>query len=118
MELTFTDERLARLVNRHDALLAWAGDEALALEQLLAELDSVERLGEVEEFPHVKLLRAPAGRVGAHGADDTGVLLKPESSPYRDAEVATVLAVAVADDEFNPEGAAWPHAIATSRITQ
>src|SRR5947209_7255740 len=75
LELTFTNERLARLCNRHAELVAWIGDEALALEQLLAELDSVDKLGEVEEFPHVILRRATAGRVGAHGADEAGVLL-------------------------------------------
>jgi hypothetical protein len=120
LELTFTNEQLARLLSRRDELAAWAGDDAAALEQLLAELDSVDRLGEVEEFPHVRLLPVPAGRVGAHGADEAGVLLRPKptkSKAYRDAESATVIAVAVADEQFNPEGASWPLA-SMSRITQ
>jgi hypothetical protein len=121
LELTFTNEQLARLCCRQADLAAWAGDDAPALEQLLAELDSVDKLGEVEEFPHVRLLGAPAGRVGVEGADEAGVLLKPEltrSRAYRDAEAATVLAVAAGDEDFNPEGASWPLAFAMSRTTQ
>jgi hypothetical protein len=121
LELTFTNARLARLCGRQAELAAWAGEDAPALEQLLAELDSVDKLGEVEEFPHVHLLRAPVGRVGAHGAYDAGVLLNPEptrSRSYRDADAATVVAVAVGDEDFNPEGASWPRAFAMSRTTR
>ncbi len=121
MELTFTNERLAQLCSRRAELAAWAGDVAPAIEQLLAELDSVDKLGDVEEFPHVVLLPATAGRVGAQSADDAGVLLKPElsaSKAYRDAESATVVAVAAGDEDFNPEGASWPRAFALSRTTQ
>ncbi len=121
MDLTFTNEELARLCNHHAKLSSWAGDGAPAIEQLLAELDSVERLGEVEQFPHVLLHTAPSGRVGAEGADDAGVLLKPDQTDpraYRDAEAATIVAVAFGDEDFNPEGASWPQAFAMSRITQ
>lgn len=121
MELTFINERLAVLCSRHAKLVAWAGDDADALEQLLAELDSVEKLGEVEEFPHIRLRGPRDGRVGVEGADETGVLLQPEPSrsrAYRDAEAATVVAVAVATQDYNPEGASWPLAFATSRTTQ
>ena len=121
MDLRFTCEQLARLCSHHAELSSWAGDGAPAIEQLLAELDSVGRLGEVEEFPHVLLRPAPAGRVGAHGADDAGVLLKPDltaTKAYRDAEAATIVAVACGDEDFNPEGASWPRAFAMSRITR
>ena len=121
MDLRFTNEQLARLCNHHAELSSWAGDGALAIEQLLAELDSVERLGQVEEFPHVLLRTAPSGRVGAQGADEASVLLKPDlmdPKAYRDAEVATIVAVACGDEDFNPEGASWPRAFAMSRITQ
>jgi hypothetical protein len=121
LELTFTNEQLARLCNRRADLAAWAGDGGPALEQLLAELDSVDKLGEVEEFPHVHLLPAPAGRVGADGAEEARVLLKPKlTSPntYRDAQAATVVAVAAGVEDFNPEGASWPRAFAMSRTTQ
>jgi hypothetical protein len=121
LELTFTNAQLARLCGHQAELAAWAGEDAPALERLLAELDSVDKLGEVEEFPHVHLLRAPASRVGAHGADDAGVLLNPEptrTKSYRDAEAATVVAVAAGDEDFNPEGASWPRAFAMSRTTR
>jgi hypothetical protein len=121
LDLRFTSEQLARLCNHHAELSSWAGEGAPAIEQLLAELDSVERLGEVEEFPHVLLRAAPAGRVGAQGADEAGVLLKPDLADpkaYRDAEAATIVAVACGAEDFNPEGASWPRAFAMSRTTQ
>jgi hypothetical protein len=121
MDLMFRNRHLARLCNEEDQLVAWAGGDAFALQQLLNEIDCADRLGRVEELPHVSLLRAPAGRVAAHGADDAGVLLDPElgrSRAFRDAEAATVLAVAIRDEHFNPEGAAWPRAFALSRTTR
>jgi hypothetical protein len=121
LDLRFTNDQLARLCSHHAELATWAGDNAPAIEQLLAELDSVESLGEVEEFPHVLLHATPSGRVGAQGADDAGVLLDPDlthPNAYRDAEAATILAVACGDEDFNPEGASWPQAFAMSRITQ
>lgn len=121
MDLTFTNEELARLCNRQAELAAWAGDDAFALEQLLNELDCADTLGRVEELPYVQLLRAPQGLVGAHGADEAGVLLKPvptKSKAFRDANAAVIVAVAVGDEDFNPEGAAWPRAFATTRTTQ
>jgi len=86
----------------------------------LNELDSVDRLGLLEGFPHVVLLPAPAGRVAARGAEETGVLLEPDGVPkarFREAEAAIVVAISSGDRDFNPEGAAWPRAFATSRTT-
>ena len=121
MELTFTNEPLARLCNGQAELTAWAGDDAASLEQLLNELDCADTLGRFEELPHVLLARAPQGRVGAHSTNDAGVLLKPEltsSRAFREAEAALIVAVAVGEEHFNPEGAAWPQAFATSRTTK
>ncbi len=121
MELIFWNRRLARLCNGEAELTAWAGSGAEGVEQLLNELDSVDRLGLVESLPHVVLLPAPAGRVGAQGAEDAGVLLEPDGVPkarFRDAEAAVVIAISSGDKDFNPEGAAWPRAFATSRTTR
>ena len=122
MDLTFLNEELKQLCCRQDELVAWAGDEASALEQLLNELDCADTLGRIEELPYVTLLGAPQGRVGARGADEAGVLLEPDrankSKAFRDSEAAVIVAVAVRDEHFNPEGAAWPRAFATSQTTQ
>ena len=59
--------------------------------------------------------------MAVHGADEAAVLLTPELTKTReprDAEAAVIVAVAVRHEEFNPEGAAWPRAFATSQITQ
>ena len=116
MDLTFVNEELAGLCNQQDRLSVWAGLEASALEQLLNELDCADRLGRLEELPHILLRRASQGRVGAHGDETARVLLKPEADAksYRDAEAAIVVAVAVGAEELNPEGAAWPRAFAMS----
>jgi hypothetical protein len=116
--MTFTNRSLARLCNEEAELVAFAGPDAEALEQLLFEIEASAILGHVEDLPYVRLRRVPAGRVAAQGADDAGVLLEPATKPYRTAKAATVVAVAVGDHEFNPEGAAWPRASATSRITR
>lgn len=118
MELTFTNRRLARLCNADAELAAFAGPYAEALEQLFFEVEAAQVLGHVEDLPYVRVLRMPAGRFAAHGADEAGILLEPATKPYRTAEAATVLAVAVGDQQFNPEGAAWPRASAMSRITR
>jgi hypothetical protein len=120
VDLKFTNEELARLCSRRDELTAWVGPDAAALEQLLNEIDCADTLGRLEALPHVLLQRAPRGRVGAHGDDDAGVLLKPEADPdsYREAESAIVVAVAVGLENFNPEGATWPRAFATSQTMQ
>jgi hypothetical protein len=114
--MTFTDRDLADLCNGEAELIAFAGSGADALEQLLFEIEAAAILGHVEDLPYVQLRRVPAGRVAAHGADEAGVLLLPATKPYRTAKAATVVAVAVGDHEYNPEGAAWPRASATSRI--
>ena len=116
MELTFTNRSLAQLCNEEAELLAFAGSEAEALEQLLFEIEAADVLASVEELPYIRLLRVPVGRVAAHGADDAGVLLEPLTKPYRTAKAATVVAVAIGDQQFNPEGAAWPRASAMSQI--
>jgi hypothetical protein len=121
VQLTFVNDVLARLCNQHEVLAAWAGDDVAAVEQLLNELDCADTLGRVEEFPHVTLVRAAKGRVGANGADEARVLLQPEmakSKTFRDAEAAVVIAVAAGEEHFNPEGAAWPQAFAMSRTTR
>jgi hypothetical protein len=120
VDLKFTNEELAHLCNDHDHLTAWVGADAAALEQLLNEIDRADTLGRLEELPHVLLMRAPRGRVGAHGDDEAGVLLKPESdaASYREAESAIVVAVAIGAENFNPEGATWPRAFATSQTTR
>lgn len=118
MELTFTDHGLALLCNDEAELMAFAGPDGEALGQLLFEIEAAAVLGHVEDLPYIELQRAPAGRVSAAGADDAGILLEPATKPYRTAEAATVIAVAVGDYEFNPEGAAWPRASATSQITR
>jgi hypothetical protein len=120
VDLKFTNEELARLCNHRDELAAWVGPDAAALEQLLNEIDCADTLGRLEELPHVLLRRAPRGRVGAQGDDEAGVLLKPEANPaaYREAESAIVVAVAVGAENFNPEGASWPRAFATSQTTR
>lgn len=121
MELTFTNDELARLCNQHALLAAWAGDDAAAVEQLLNELDCADTLGRIEELPHVTLVRATQGRVGANGADEAKVLLRPDVAKiksFRHADAAVVVAVAVGTENFNPEGAAWPQAFAMSRTTQ
>jgi hypothetical protein len=118
MELTFTNADLARLCNTRRELADWAGADASTLEQLLNELNCARSLGRVEDFPYVRLLVAPKGRIGAHGADDAGVLLTPKlpaSRSFRDAEAAVIVAVASGEEDFNPEGAAWPRAFATSQ---
>jgi hypothetical protein len=119
VELKFTNEELARLCNHHDELAAWVGDDAGALEQLLNEVDCADTLGRLAELPHVLLRRAPRGRVGAQNDDEAGVLLKPEAdtASYREAESAIVVAVTVGAENFNPEGATWPRAFATSQTT-
>ncbi len=121
MRLGFCDAYLARLCNREAELIAWVGDEAAALQQLLNELDSADTLGQVEKLPHVLLVPAPAGRVATRGADEAGILLKPETArtkSFRDAKAGLVIAVAVGVEEVNPEGAAWPRASGMSRTTQ
>jgi hypothetical protein len=121
VELTFINQELKQLCSGQDDLHACFGDDAAALEQLLYELDCADTLGRIEELPHVLLRRAPQGRVGAHGADEAGVLLKPEptkSKAFRDADGAIIVAVAVGHEHFNPEGAAWPRASATSPTMQ
>lgn len=116
MRLTFTDSDVARLCNEEARLLAFASGDRGALRQLLNELDCADTLGRLEELPHVLLLRATAGRVATYGADDAGVLLQPDKvKPYRAAEAAVVIAVAVGEEQCNPEGAEWPRASATSR---
>ena len=103
MDLSFRNAELARLCNKHAALVAWLGDEAAAIEQLLNELDCADCLGQVEELPHVLLRRAPQGRVGVHGDHEAGVLLSPQltkSKPFRDAEAAVIVAVSVSDEDF------------------
>jgi hypothetical protein len=118
VELTFTNRDLARLCNKEAELVAFAGADAEALEQLLFEIEAARLLGHVEDLTYVRVLRAPAGRIAAHGADDAGVLLEPATKPYRTAKAATIVAVAVGDQQCNPEGAAWPRASAMSRITR
>jgi hypothetical protein len=121
LELTFTNDELARLCNQHALLAAWAGGDATAVEQLLQELDAADTLGRIEELPHVTLLRATQGRVGANGADEARVLLLPDvakNKTFRHADAAVVLAVAIGAENFNPEGAAWPQAFAMSRTSQ
>jgi hypothetical protein len=120
VDLKFRNEDLARLCNHHEQLAAWAGTDAAALEQLLNEIDCAETLGRLEELPHVLVRPAPRGRVGAHGDDDAGVLLKPEgdAASYREAETAIVVAVSVGAENFNPEGATWPRVFATSPTTK
>ena len=118
MDLSFTNPELARLCNRHTALSAWVGDDATAIQQLLNELDCADCLGRIDELPHVQLRRAPRGRITAEGADEAGVLLAPllkQAQSFRDAEAAVILAVAVREEEFNPEGAPWPRLSAISR---
>jgi hypothetical protein len=119
VELTFTNENLARLCNDHDELTAWVGADAAALEQLLHEIDRADTLRRLEELPHVLMRRAPSGRVAAQGDDEAGVLLKPEglAASYREAESAIVVAVAVGAEQYNPEGARWPRAFATTQTT-
>jgi hypothetical protein len=118
VELTFPDRGLALLCSDEAQLMAFAGPDSEALEQLLFEIEAAAILGHVEDLPYIELRRAPAGRISAAGADDAGILLEPATKPYRTAEAATVIAVAVGDHEFNPEGAAWPRASATSQITR
>lgn len=121
MDLSFRNTELARLCNKHAALVARLGDEAAAIEQLLYELDCAECLGQVEELPHVLLQRAPQGRIGVHGDYEAGVLLSPQlskSKSFRDAEAAVIVAVSVGEEDFNPEGATWPRLSATSRTTR
>jgi hypothetical protein len=118
VELKFTNRKLARLCNEEAELLAFAGGEAEALEQLLFEIEAARVLGNVEDLPYIRLTRVPVGRVAAYGADDAGVLLEPATKPYRAAKAATVVAVRVGDQQFNPEGAAWPRASAMSRTTR
>jgi hypothetical protein len=120
LDLTFINQELARLCNHQDRLAAWASLEARPLEQLLNELDCADRLGQLEELPHVLLLRAAQRRVGAHGDGSARVLLEPEPDvkSYRNAEAAIVVAVAVGVEELNPEGAAWPRAFAMSPTTR
>lgn len=119
MDLTFTNDDLARLCNRQVELLAFAGSGAGALQQLLYELRCADTLGMAAELPHLVLRRAPEHRVAISGADDADVLLEVESGKrYRDAEQAIVVAVSVCEEIFNPEGAQWPRASATSRTMQ
>ena len=121
MDLTFTNRELADLCNSEAELVAWAGDDAVALQQLLNELDCADTLGLFEELPHVLLVKASAGLIASHDADEAGVLLEPEvpkSKTFRAAEAAVIIAVAVGAEEFNPEGATWPRASATSRTTR
>lgn len=113
----FRNDALAGLCNHHAQLVRWAGLDAVALEQLLNEIDCAECLGQVEELPHVVLRRAAQGRVGAYGDESASVLLEPRPrvASYRTAEAAVVVAIAVGAEEVNPEGAAWPRAFATSQ---
>lgn len=116
MDLLFTDADLARLCNHQAELLAFAGSGAAALQQLLHELRCADTLGMAAELPHIALRRAPEHRVAVAGADDTDVLLEGETGRlYRSAERAIIVAVSVREEIFNPEGAEWPRASATSR---
>jgi hypothetical protein len=115
LDLTFRSKELAGLCSHHERLVRWAELDAVALEQLLNEIDCAECLGQFEELPHATLRRAAEGRVGAYGDGNASVLLEPEPvRSYRDAEAAIVIAIAVGPEELNPEGAAWPRAFATS----
>jgi hypothetical protein len=120
LDLTFANEELATVCNQRNRLASWAGSEACALEQLLNEIECADRLGMLEELPHVLLRRAAQGRIGAHGDEMACVLLRPDAQieSYRDAEAAIVVAVAVGAEELNPEGAAWPRAFAMSPTTR
>jgi hypothetical protein len=116
VDLTFTNADLAHLCNREAELLAFAGSGAAALQQLLHELRCADTLGMAAELPHVVLQRAPEHRVAVSGADDADVLLESETGRlYRSAERAIIVAVSVCEEIFNPEGAEWPRASATSR---
>lgn len=116
MDLTFTNADLARLCNRQAELLAFAGSGAGALQLLLHELHCADTLGMAAELPHISLRRAPEQRVAVKGADDADMLLEGETGKlYRSAERAIIVAVSVCEEIFNPEGAEWPRASATSR---
>lgn len=124
MNLTFVDRELARLCNRRARLEAWAGQKAVVLTRLLNELDCADNLRLLKRLPHLDVAAADGGRAAIWDVQEAYVLLEPddvvddrEELPWS-AEAALVLAVAVGDEECNPEGERWPSACGLSPITR
>jgi hypothetical protein len=122
LHLTFVNLELGRLCNRDAAMKAWAGKGASVLQRLLNEVRCADTLGLLEYLPHLELAASAKGRIAVWDAENACVLLNPDSNDddelCRAAEAAVVLAVAVGDEDFNPEGERWPRASALSQTTR
>jgi hypothetical protein len=58
VDIRFRSRELQHLCNRHAALKSqWGGPAASAIAQTLHELDALERLGDLETLPYIRLQR-------------------------------------------------------------
>lgn len=78
MEVRFDTPALCRTCNRHAAMVKrWGDGPATAVGQHLQELDAVENLADLAQFPHLRLTREGAdGRAWLDGAEGVRVRIR------------------------------------------
>ena len=107
MDLRFQTVELQALCNRRGAMAArWGPDVAAAVGQRLQELEAVDTLGDLDLFPHLRLVPVEAGRaVAVDDADGNRILLSVEPPGHRSdgtvlwrqSRAAVIVEVVVAD---------------------
>lgn len=107
VNLRFRSRELRRLCNQRTALTKrWGAERAAALTQRLQELDAVERLGDMELLPYIRVRSDDAkGEVIVHASDGVRIRLAIASrrhdsdgeAPWKDSTEAVIVDVEVAD---------------------
>jgi hypothetical protein len=107
MDLEFTSADLRHVCSRRRAMIErWGPAHTDLIAQRLQELDAVERLGDLELLPYLRLAPGRGGRVvTVHGTDGVRIRVRPEvrqqSSPaskaWRQSTVVVVLDVDLTD---------------------
>lgn len=102
MDLRFRRIELQRLCNRKAAMVAaWGTVDADQVAQRLQELDAVDRLGDLESLPYIRLSQVNGTSVIVVDGGDVQIELVPDGSHvneggWRESTAAVIVDVVVA----------------------
>ena len=107
MNLVFQTVELQALCNRRGVMAArWGEEVAAVVAQRLQELEAADTLGDLDLFPHLRLVPSEDGRaVAVDDGDGNRILLSvepPRHSPdgivlWKESRAAVIVEVVVAD---------------------
>lgn len=107
MDLRFQTVELQALCNRRGAMAArWGADVAAVVGQRLQELEAADTLGDLDLFPHIRLVPVDAGRAVAVDDESGNRILLAVEPPghssdgtvlWRESRTAVIVEVVIAD---------------------